>query len=63
MANLLGHHWADGDPDWTPVLDGHLHLYGKAGAKPGRKMGHLTVTDGSADAARARVRELRSRLA
>ena len=30
----------------------HLHLYGKAEARPGRKMGHLTVT--AADAGDAR---------
>jgi len=70
MANLLGHHWTDSDPDWRSLLGGsadddaggHLHLYGKAAAKPGRKMGHLTVTDASPDAARARVRALRSNL-
>jgi 5-(carboxyamino)imidazole ribonucleotide synthase len=30
----------------------HLHLYGKANARPGRKMGHVTVT--ATDAAMAR---------
>jgi 5-(carboxyamino)imidazole ribonucleotide synthase len=30
-----------------------LHLYGKQEAKPGRKMGHLTITADSAEAARA----------
>jgi 5-(carboxyamino)imidazole ribonucleotide synthase len=30
----------------------HLHLYGKASARPGRKMGHLTVTAPSAAQAR-----------
>jgi 5-(carboxyamino)imidazole ribonucleotide synthase len=30
----------------------HLHLYGKASPRPGRKMGHLTVT--ARDAAQAR---------
>lgn len=49
MANLLGDVWAAGEPDWAAALasdDGvKLHLYGKAGAKPGRKMGHLTVID------------------
>jgi 5-(carboxyamino)imidazole ribonucleotide synthase len=30
----------------------HLHLYGKASARPGRKMGHVTVT--ATDAATAR---------
>lgn len=46
MVNLLGDLWGVGGPDWLAV-DGQpgcsLHLYGKASARPGRKMGHLTV--------------------
>ncbi len=64
MLNLLGDLWPeDGEPDWAAVLalpGVHLHLYGKAEARPGRKMGHLTVTaatareaDGTARAAAA----------
>ena len=52
MLNLLGDLWfAHGDTEQTPpwervlALPGvHLHLYGKAPARKGRKMGHLTVT-------------------
>lgn len=49
MLNLLGDLWRDPrqPPDWSGVLalpGAHLHLYGKAEARPGRKMGHLTVT-------------------
>jgi 5-(carboxyamino)imidazole ribonucleotide synthase len=52
MLNLLGDVWfgADGqpqEPDWRAVLSlpgTHLHLYGKAQARAGRKMGHLTIT-------------------
>jgi len=43
-------------PDWGSVqaLPGmHLHLYGKTSARPGRKMGHLTVTAASAAEANA----------
>lgn len=50
MVNLLGGLWLDEDherePDWGALLsvpDLHLHLYGKAAARPGRKMGHFTV--------------------
>ena len=46
MANLLGDLWSSGEPDWPSacLLPGvHLHLYGKAVPRPGRKMGHLTV--------------------
>jgi 5-(carboxyamino)imidazole ribonucleotide synthase len=46
MANLLGDVWASGEPDWAAALafpEVKLHLYGKAGARPGRKMGHLVA--------------------
>jgi len=60
MLNLLGDLWfARGDeavePDWAAVLalpGAHLHLYGKAQARRGRKMGHLTITAATAGAAR-----------
>ena len=52
MLNLLGDLWfrhgeREQSPHWARVLalpGVHLHLYGKASARPGRKMGHLTVT-------------------
>ncbi|MDP2032301.1 MAG: 5-(carboxyamino)imidazole ribonucleotide synthase [Polaromonas sp.] len=52
MLNLLGDVWFDAagrprTPDWQAVLalpGAHLHLYGKLEARPGRKMGHLTLT-------------------
>jgi 5-(carboxyamino)imidazole ribonucleotide synthase len=62
MLNLLGDLWfRDGstnetEPDWPAVLalpGVHLHLYGKASARPGRKMGHLTVTAATAELAHA----------
>jgi 5-(carboxyamino)imidazole ribonucleotide synthase len=48
MVNLLGEIWedTDGDPDWARALElpgVSLHLYGKTGAKVGRKMGHINV--------------------
>ena len=46
MANLLGDLWAGGPPRWerAAAIEGvHLHLYGKAEPRPGRKMGHLTA--------------------
>ena len=61
MLNLLGELWfrAGGavavEPDWPAVLalpGTHLHLYGKSEARPGRKMGHLTITAASAAEAR-----------
>lgn len=63
MVNLLGDLWEGGEPDWSIVLDdphAKLHLYGKSQARPGRKMGHLTVTSDVATAAVARALELRS---
>ena len=52
MLNLLGNVWFDlhgkvRTPDWQAVLTlpgTHLHLYGKQGARLGRKMGHLNIT-------------------
>ena len=47
MVNLLGDRWAGGEPDWSAAVadrGAHLHLYGKREPRPGRKMGHLTVT-------------------
>jgi len=48
MLNLLGDIWRDGEPAWDAVLrhaGAHLHLYGKREARPGRKMGHVTVCE------------------
>jgi 5-(carboxyamino)imidazole ribonucleotide synthase len=63
MINLLGDLWFDGEgvqrePDWRAVLalpGMHLHLYGKREARPGRKMGHLTVTAPTPELARERA--------
>ncbi|WP_336291531.1 5-(carboxyamino)imidazole ribonucleotide synthase [Aeromonas dhakensis] len=47
LLNLLGDLWQNGTPDWAAllVLPGvHLHLYGKGEPRPGRKMGHVTIT-------------------
>jgi 5-(carboxyamino)imidazole ribonucleotide synthase len=61
MLNLLGDLWLGASgrlrtPPWPAVLalpGAHLHLYGKTEARRGRKMGHLTFTAASAEAARA----------
>jgi 5-(carboxyamino)imidazole ribonucleotide synthase len=60
MLNLLGDLWFTNGQEQTPPWDSvlalpgaHLHLYGKAGARPGRKMGHLNLTASSIEAARA----------
>lgn len=61
MLNLLGDLWfADGEvetaPPWDRVLalpGAHVHLYGKASARRGRKMGHLTFTAATPEQARA----------
>lgn len=66
MANLLGDLWSDGEPDWPAALSHpgvKLHLYGKREARPGRKMGHLTVLADTAEDAERRVRAARAALA
>lgn len=54
MANLLGDLWEGGEPDWAAACalpEVRLHLYGKVEPRPGRKMGHLTATGPTAEAA------------
>lgn len=60
MVNLLGDLWSDDgrtqEPDWGALLavpGVRLHLYGKATARPGRKMGHFTVVARDLHTARA----------
>jgi 5-(carboxyamino)imidazole ribonucleotide synthase len=65
MVNLLGEIWAHGEPDWTRVLEhpmAKLHLYGKTGARPGRKMGHVTCLGATAADAIATARTICSAL-
>ena len=66
MLNLLGELWFAGggavaaEPPWPRILalpGAHLHLYGKREARPGRKMGHLTLTAATAPAAEAAARQ------
>jgi 5-(carboxyamino)imidazole ribonucleotide synthase len=66
MANLLGDIWASGEPDWAAAAalpSVKIHLYGKAEARPGRKMGHLVALGHSLEEAAEQVREARRRLA
>ena len=70
MLNLLGELWFDAagksrTPDWAAVLalpGVHLHLYGKPEARPGRKMGHLTVTGADVAGVKAVARKVAHRL-
>ena len=65
MVNLLGDLWSGGEPDWTVALAdprAHLHLYGKVGARPGRKMGHLSVVGDDVGSVEVRARQLRDAL-
>lgn len=65
MANLLGDLWKDGEPDWARAIaypSVKLHLYGKASARPGRKMGHLTALGASVEEAVRQVKSARESL-
>lgn len=65
MVNLLGDIWAQG-PRWEALLkhpNVKLHLYGKAEARPGRKMGHYTCLATRLEDAIALATETRSALA
>lgn len=63
MVNLLGDLWENGEPHWerARAMPGvSLHLYGKHDAKPGRKMGHLTVVADTVEEARETALAARS---
>jgi 5-(carboxyamino)imidazole ribonucleotide synthase len=54
MVNLLGDLWNSGTPTWQYVLKhagARLHLYGKREARPGRKMGHVTICESTLERA------------
>lgn len=56
MLNLLGDVWSQGEPRWSSLFEregAHLHLYGKAEARPGRKMGHVNCLAASSGEAAA----------
>jgi 5-(carboxyamino)imidazole ribonucleotide synthase len=58
IANLLGDLWDHGTPDFAASLAVpavRLHLYGKASARPGRKMGHLSAVGATGEDAVQRV--------
>ncbi|MCL4155962.1 UNVERIFIED_CONTAM: hypothetical protein GTU68_033694 [Idotea baltica] len=62
MVNLLGE---PTEPLWASVLANPaatLHLYGKSEPRPGRKMGHVTVTGSTPDLAESKARQLRADL-
>jgi 5-(carboxyamino)imidazole ribonucleotide synthase len=58
MAYLLGELWQEGEPNWAAASryrDVKIHMYGKREARPGRKMGHMTVLGHTAQEAQDRV--------
>lgn len=71
MLNLLGDLWFDPvtsalrEPDWASVLavpGAELHLYGKAEARRGRKMGHINVLGSSLAQAQERAAQVAAAL-
>lgn len=71
MVNILGDAWrwsgaaCTGEPNWSALLltpRAHLHLYGKKEPRPGRKMGHFTVTAETTEKALELARELKEKL-
>lgn len=64
MANILGDVWSGSEPRWPALLAGDvkLHLYGKAEARPGRKMGHITALAETIEDADKNVRAARESL-
>ncbi|UXY15722.1 5-(carboxyamino)imidazole ribonucleotide synthase [Chitiniphilus purpureus] len=67
MVNLLGDVWGETgeEPDWEILLTApntKLHLYGKAQARIGRKMGHFNVLAASAEDALEQAQAIRETL-
>ncbi len=65
MVNILGDTWKDGEPNWAAILqhpNAKLHLYGKAEAKPARKMGHFTVSADTIEKAFTEAQRLKDAL-
>jgi 5-(carboxyamino)imidazole ribonucleotide synthase len=66
MVNLIGDLWTRGAPAWSEVLahpEARLHLYGKDGPAPGRKMGHVVLLDDDTDRGLATAEALIATLA
>lgn len=64
MVNVLGDAWYKGEPPLklaalAEAFDAQPHLYGKADARPGRKMAHFTVLGGDPRHAAQRAESLR----
>lgn len=66
MLNVLGDSWPENaEPNFSAVAamsEAHLHLYGKAAARPGRKMGHINCLAETSDGALAAASQLKSAL-
>ena len=65
MLNILGDRWNNGMPHWEALLTQpniKLHLYGKAIARPGRKMGHCNVLSHDLDTALRLAEHMRDAL-
>lgn len=67
MLNILGDLWFDAgtgaqrEPDWRAVLavpGARLHLYGKADARRGRKMGHVNIVGATLAQAQQRAAQV-----
>ena len=62
MVNLLGDRWTNGEPHFDQIQNdsnAHVYLYGKKEPRPGRKMGHLTMTGDDAHVVAHQARSLR----
>ena len=68
MLNLLGDIWQNSNthPQWDKLLTKYsnlkLHLYDKAIAKAGRKMGHLTILGDNIDELLIQIEQIKQEL-
>ena len=61
MTNLIGDE-INSYTDWLGVPGATVHLYGKGGPRPGRKMGHVTQVIPVAGPRKPPERDLRGRV-
>jgi 5-(carboxyamino)imidazole ribonucleotide synthase len=66
MLNILGTRNGNAEPKGFDEIEKeegtYVHLYGKHETRVGRKMGHVTVTAPTVEAAREKAEKIRSRV-
>jgi 5-(carboxyamino)imidazole ribonucleotide synthase len=68
MLNLIGDQNANGKVKYEGIEEAlsiqnvYIHLYGKEGVKPGRKMGHVTILDCSFESLKSKLSSVKNHI-